>query len=140
MELANIEKLLEKYLNAETSLQEEAALKNYFTKSNVAPHLQEYQQMFMYFSKTKDETYTKTIKLTAKKSKRKNLKWISVAASILLLFSVFIGKQEYDKYKIEQQFVQVSKALKMLSTNLQKGDKAFEHLYTYENTVHKIVK
>ncbi|MGB0880476.1 MAG: hypothetical protein ACPGTO_07910, partial [Polaribacter sp.] len=112
----------------------------YFTKSNVAPHLQEYQQMFMYFSKTKDETYTKTIKLTAKKSKRKNLKWISVAASILLLFSVFIGKQEYDKYKIEQQFVQVSKALKMLSTNLQKGDKAFEHLYTYENTVHKIVK
>ena len=140
MELANIEKILEKYLNAETSLQEEATLKHYFTEGLVAPHLQEYQSMFTYFATTKDETYTKTIKLKPEKSNKRNLKWISVAASVLLLFSVFIGKQEYDKYKVEQQFAHVSKALKMLSTNLQKGDKAFEHLYTYENTVHKILK
>ena len=139
MELANIEKLVEKYLNAETSLQEEATLKNYFTEGLVAPHLQEYQSMFIYFATTKDETFTKAIQLEPKKSKRRNLKWISVAASVMLLFSVF-GKQKYDEYKVEQQFEQVSNALKMLSTNLQKGDKAFERLYTYENTVNKILK
>ena len=140
MELANIEKLVEKYLNAETSLQEEATLKNYFTEGLVAPHLQEYQSMFTYFATTKDETYTKTIQLEPKKSKRRNLKWLSVAASVMLLFSVFVGKQKYDEYKVEQQFAQVSNALKMLSTNLQKGEQAVATLYTYENTVNKILK
>jgi hypothetical protein len=49
MELANIEKLVEKYLNAETSLKEEQTLKHYFTNGNVAPHLQEYSYLFNYF-------------------------------------------------------------------------------------------
>ena len=46
MELANIEKLLEKYLNAETTIAEEKMLKNYFLNDNVAPHLIEYQALF----------------------------------------------------------------------------------------------
>ena len=140
MELANIEILVEKYLNAETSLQEETTLKNYFTEGNVAPHLQEYEYMFNYFVTAKDETFTKTIQLEPKKSKRRNLKWLSVAASIALLVSVFIGKQQYEKYQAKKTYAHVTNALKMLSTNLKKGDKAFEHLYTYENTVNKILK
>lgn len=144
MELANIEKLVEKYLNAETSLQEEETLKNYFTKGNVAPHLQEYQQMFNYFASTKEETYTKTIALEPEKIKKKNLKWLSVVASILLLCSLFIGKQTYDKHQqrkeAEKVFAQVSKGLKLLSVNLKKGEHAVAQLYTYEKTVHKILK
>jgi hypothetical protein len=140
MELANIEKLVEKYLNAETSLQEETTLKNYFTEGNVAPHLQEYSVLFNYFASTKDETFTKTIQLEPKKSKKRNLKWLSVAASVMLLFSLFIGKQEYDKYVVKQKFAQVSNALKLLSTNLQKGEQAVATLYTYEKSVDKILK
>ena len=49
MELANIEKLIEKYLNAATSLQEEATLENYFTQGDIAPHLQEYEALFYYY-------------------------------------------------------------------------------------------
>jgi hypothetical protein len=144
MELANIEKLVEKYLDAETTLQEETTLRNYFKEGNVAPHLQEYAYMFNYFSVTKDETYTKTIQLEPKKSKRSNLKWLSVAASVVLLFSVFIGKNKYDEHlqrkEAEKIFAQVNKGFKLLSTNLQKGEQAVATLYTYENKVNKILK
>ena len=144
MELANIEKLVEKYLDAETTLQEEATLKNYFTEGIVAPHLEQYAYMFTYFTTAKDVTYTKTIELEPKKSKRRNFKWLSVAASVMLLFSVFIGKNQYDNYQQKKQaeeiYAQVSKGLMLLSTNLRKGEEAVATLYTYENSVNKILK
>ncbi|WP_397446563.1 hypothetical protein [Polaribacter sp. R77954] len=144
MELANIEKLVEKYENAETTLQEEAILKNYFTKEDVAPHLQEYSYMFTYFATTKDETYTKTIKLEPKKSKKRNFKWLSVAASIVLLFSIFIGQQEYQEYKQRKEaqriYAEVSKGLQLLSTNLKKGEQAVAQLYIHEKTVNNALK
>jgi hypothetical protein len=144
MELANIEKLVEKYLNAETSLQEEATLKNYFTEGNVPPHLQEFESMFMYFETAKEETYPQTIHLESNKSKRKNLQWISLAASIVLLLSVFVGKNKYSEYQerkeAEKIFAQVSKGFKLLSTNLKKGEQAVATLYTYENKINKILK
>ena len=140
MELANIEKLVEKYLNAETSLQEEATLKNYFTEGMIAPHLQEYESMFCYFTISKEETFTKTIQLETKKPSGKNLKWLSVAASFALLVSVFIGSQEYEKYQQEKTFAQVSYALNMLSLNLKKGERAIQKVQTYENTINTILK
>tara|TARA_B100000795_G_C22805741_1_gene444787 strand:+ start:7886 stop:8320 length:435 start_codon:yes stop_codon:yes gene_type:complete len=144
MELANIEKLVEKYLNAETTLQEETTLKNYFTEGTVAPHLQEYAYMFNYFATVKDETYTKTIELEPKKSKARNFKWLSVAASVMLLFSVFIGKHQYDEYqqrkKAEVIYAQVAKGLKLLSTNLKKGEQAVATLYTYQSKANNALK
>ena len=49
MELTNIEKLLVKYENAETTLEEENSLRTYFSSNEVAPHLKEYQLIFNYF-------------------------------------------------------------------------------------------
>lgn len=144
MELANIEKLVEKYLNAATTLQEEAVLKNYFTKGEVAPHLQEYKYMFTYFTAVKDETYTKTITLEPEKPKKRNFTWISVAASIVLLVSIFIGKPQYEEYqqrkKAEKIYAQVSKGLYLLSKNLKKGEQAVANLYMYEKTAKIILK
>lgn len=152
MELANIEKLVEKYLNAETTLQEENTLKHYFTEGEVAPHLQEYNYMFTYFATTKDETFTKTIKLEPKKSKKRNFKWLSVAASIALLFSVFVGKPVYDGYieekrieeierkKAEEIYAQVTEGLQLLSRNLRKGEQALAQLYIHESKVNNVLK
>ncbi len=153
MELANIEKLVEKYLDAETNLQEDQVLQQYFTSTNVAPHLQEYSMMFSYFKQSKDETFTKTIQLKPEKPK-KNWKWLSVAASVVLLFSVFMGNEEYQKYQQRKQFAQITAALQMVSlnlnkgndalyavsNNLNKGNDALAHLNTYEETVNKVIK
>ncbi|MDB4037043.1 hypothetical protein N9473_03115 [Polaribacter sp.] len=144
MELANIEKLLEKYLDATTTLQEEVILKNYFTGGFVAKHLQEYAYLFNYFATSREETFTKTISLEPKKSKKRNLTWFSVAASVALLVSLFFGKQQYNKNKQRKEaqriYAQVSKGLGLLSKNLKKGEQALAVLYTYENTINKILK
>lgn len=133
MELANIEKLLEKYLEATTSLQEEDTLRAYFNSGNVAPHLEEYGMMFGYFKQSKDETFTKTIQLNPEKRK-KNWKWLSVAASIALLVSMYIGHQEYQKNEARKQLAQVKEALHQISFNLNKGNDA---LYAVSNNLTK---
>lgn len=124
MELANIEKLVEKYLNAETSLKEEKILREYFTSNKVAPHLQQMSSLFGYFKENQSETYLKPIKLKPKKAKKKNLKWKLMAASVALLITVFIGKQEYKKHQQKKQFAEIKKALEMVSFNLNKGNDA----------------
>ena len=144
MELANIERLVKKYLNAETTLQEETTLKNYFTGGFVAEHLQEYAHLFNYFAIAKAETFTKTIKLAPEKSKKRNFKWLYIAASVVLLVSIFIGKQQYNNHQQRKEakiiYAQVTKGLALLSSNLKKGERAVATLYAYENTVHKILK
>lgn len=137
MELSKIEQLLEKYLNAETTLQEEATLKNYFLSGNVASHLQEYESMFGYFAFNKAEISVKPIQLNTKKT---NWKWLSVAASVVLLFSVYMGNSYVQEQKAKAQYAQVKDVLKMLSTSLNKGNEAIASLYTYEDTVKKIFK
>ena len=63
MVLDNIEKLLEKYDNGETTLQEEQQLKHYFKEETVPPHLEGYKAMFQYFSVTSEEQFTKDVPL-----------------------------------------------------------------------------
>ncbi len=154
MELANIEKLIGKYLEAETTLQEENQLRKYFTSNNVAPHLQDYAIMFGYFKQNKSETYTKTIKLKPENKRKKNFKWITVAASLALLVSAYVGKIQYDEYQQRVYFAQVKEALQKVSfhlnkgndalyavsDNLNKGNDAVKQLKIYENTANTVLK
>lgn len=137
MELANIEKLLEKYLNAETTIAEEKELKNYFLQGNVAPHLKEYETLFGYFSTSKNERFTKTIQL---KTKKVNWKWLSVAASLVLLVSVYTGYQKNQERKAEKIMADTQMALGLLSANLNKGTVAVAHLQQFETTKNKVFK
>lgn len=137
MELANIEKLLEKYLNAETTIAEENELKAYFLSDNVAPHLEEYRGVFHYFSASRNERYTKTIQL---KSQPWNWRWLTVAASLILLISVYTGYEKNQERKAEKIYAETHMALSMLSTNLQKGTAAIGELQEFETTKNKIFK
>jgi hypothetical protein len=150
MELANIEKLVAKYENAETTLKEENILRDYFLSDNVAPHLEEYQLMFTYFQASQGETFNKTLEF--KTEKKRNYKWLSVAASVVLLFSVYMGIPKTEiiepgtipvsEMTIEEKFhyEQAREALAMLSGSLNKGSEAVSNLKTYENSVNKIFK
>ena len=93
MVLNNIEHLLEKYENGETSLKEEQQLKDYFSQNTVAPHLEMYKPMFGYFLVNQQEQFTKQLPLleTSGTKRRFNYKWLSVAAVAVLMVSIFVN-------------------------------------------------
>ncbi|MGJ8550204.1 hypothetical protein [Winogradskyella wichelsiae] len=126
MVLNNIEKLIEKYNSAETTLQEEAELKAYFKSNNVAPHLEHYKSMFLFFSESKKERYTKDVPLNTKKTKL--YQWISVAAVAVLMLGFFIPNWNNEPktladYTPEEQelYLETKQTLSLISKNLNKG-------------------
>lgn len=143
MELANIEKLIEKYENAETSLQEEQVLKNYFQQDNIPVQWLEYKAMFSYFNESSAERFTKTIPLKTRKS---YWKWASVAAAAVLLVSIYsinrsdsISEQEQEEARLAYQETQ--KAFQLISQNLNKGENvAFAGLQEFQKTQSKVFK
>lgn len=146
MELDKIEKLIEKYLEAETSVAEEKTLKAYFSQGEVAPHLEEYAPMFQYFSIAKEEQFTQQLKLDTLASvttkKKFNYKWLSIAAAGLLLFGIYFGNV-YRENQIEQEkariaYQETKKALDLLAENFSKGTEKVAYLNQFEEAKQKI--
>ena len=133
MVLDKIEKLLEKYDNGETTLQEEQQLKSYFSQETVAPHLEVYKPMFVYFLQTQKEEFTKTIPLQPKKTYTL-YKWISVAAIAVLMFAVYIqvGNQSKGLEDLSQDelmaYNQTMEAFNLLASNFNKGTESVDAL------------
>ncbi len=133
MVLNKIEELIEKYNNAETSLKEEAQLKAYFTSDNVAPHLEHYRTLFQYFSKSKQEQYTKDVPLNTTKTKL--YQWISVAAVAVLMFGIFIPNWEGENKDFanltqeEQEAISTTmEAFNLVSLGMNKGKQQLNSL------------
>ncbi|WP_250434489.1 hypothetical protein [Hanstruepera flava] len=129
MVLNNIEKLLEKYENGETTLQEEQQLKSYFSQETVAPHLEVYKPIFAYFLVNEKEQFTKDVPLKTKRTF--NYTWISVAAVAVLFFGFYFGSpfsQEPSKEEQQMAFNQFKEAMQMVSSNLNKGTSSIGYL------------
>lgn len=158
MVLDNIEKLLEKYENGETTLKEEQQLKDYFSQETVPQHLEVYKPIFQYFLVTKQEQFTKDVPLKPKKTYTL-YKWISVAAVAVLMFGVytkFTGSTEPKSITDEERYAlnETKKALNMisskfnkgtdnlnlLSANFNKGVENIKYVNTLEKTTNKLFK
>ena len=135
MVLNDIEKLLEKYENGETSLKEEQQLKSYFSQETVAPHLEMYKPMFAYFSVNQQEQFTKTLPLKTKKVN--NYKWIAVAAVAVFMLGYYFKTpvvSAYEEYAYgtynnpEEALNEVTKSLAMISSHLNTGVSTVNYL------------
>lgn len=134
MELVEIEKLLEKYFEATTTVAEEQQLQQYFAQGEVAPHLEEYQAMFTYFSGAKQEQFTKLVPL---KTKRTYMKWVSIAAVVVLAFGIYVQNQSKNEFS-QQEIETAQKALAMLSNNFNKGTAQVGYLNTFTEGAEQI--
>ena len=144
MAFNNIEKLLDKYFEGETSIVEENALKEYFSKKEVPEHLKQYQAMFAYFAQNKKETAPQNIQVKPVKNTW-HMQWAAKAAVVLLLFAIGYalypkGLSDAEKKEAEIAFKQTQKALNLISKNLNKGNYAVQYLDEFESSKNKIFK
>ena len=120
MVLNEIEILIEKYENGETTLKEEQQLRDYFSQETIATHLEVYKPMFQYFLVTKEEQFTKDVPLKSKNT-YKLYKWISVAAVAVLMFGIYFQNTKPNDEIDPVLAQQTMEALSLLSNNLNKG-------------------
>lgn len=135
MELDNIEKILEKYFEATSSVAEEETLRKYFSQEKVAPHLEQYTDVFQYFSIAKEERFTKQVPL---KPRRNYYKWSSVAAVAVLVFGIYFGNQYQEKKQAEYAYQETKKALQLIAENFGRGTGKVAYLKEFEATKQKI--
>ncbi len=158
MVLNNIEKLIEKYENGESTLKEEQQLKDYFSQETVEPHLEVYKSMFQYFSVTKEEQFTKDVPLIpitiGTKKTYAMYKWISVAAIAVLMFGIYFQNtrpnDEIDPVLAQQtmealnllslNFNKGTSSVSLLSSNFTKGAENIAYVGTFGETTNKIYK
>jgi len=143
MELDKLERLLEKYFEATTTEAEEKYLKAYFLGGKVAPHLEQYAPMFQYFSNAGEERFTKQVSLPAKTSGRGGnkthlYKWVSVAATVVLMFGLYFGKAYQEKKQAEYAYQETKKAFDLLAENFSRGTEKMIYLEEFEATKQKI--
>jgi len=151
MELDKIEDILEKYFQGETSIAEENQLKEYFSSSNVAQHLEQYKPIFGYFSQVKEQKSTQEIPLKAKK---RNVAWLSIAASVVVLLGIgtyffvseknaapAVAQSELGTYdNPEEALAATQKALALLSNNVNVGIESVQYIQEYQQSKNKIFK
>jgi hypothetical protein len=138
MELARIEALLEKYFDAETSLAEEAILKQFFTSEEVPAHMEVYRPMFVYAveeSKLKDQTPYRI------KSRKSLSPLMKIAASITVVVSIGIFAREYQQKKqAEYAYEQTMMAMELIANHFDKAKESISYLELYEESKNKIFK
>ena len=135
MELDRIEKLLEKYFEATTSIAEEEILNQYFAQDEIEPHLEQYRPMFNYFSVAKEERFTKQVPL---KPRRNYYKWMSVAAVAILTFGIYFGNQYQERKQAELAYQETKKAFELLAENFGRGTEKVAYLQEFEAAKQKI--
>jgi len=132
MRTHEIDILIKKYLDAETTLVEETILRDYFNNNNnVDEHLLPYKMMFVHFNKK--ETYRKPIV-------KKSFGWIRIAASVVLLIGMYFGFEAKQQYEIQTAYNETKEAFNLLGTNLNKGAKGFAYIGEFNKTTNKIFK
>lgn len=148
MELNKIEILLEKYFQGETSIAEENELKEYFSSSKISQDLEQCQSLFGYFSNEKQQISKQKPLI---KSRKSNLKWWSIAASVLVLLGIgTYGYFVFDNSNQNQDlgtfdnpevaFIETQKALSLLSTQINTGYNSMLYIKEYEYSKNLIFK
>jgi hypothetical protein len=155
MNIQRIEKILERYYNGETSLEEERELRDFFSGEKVPPNLVSIRDQFTIADHSKDgdvlsDDFDEKILsqlqhdniIHMPRSKRQRIFWMAgIAASILILVGVFFKSNFYTN-KIEDTFSdpeiayhETKKILQFVSSKLNKGTENLDQMNKFDNSL-----
>lgn len=146
MELDKVERLVEKYFEATTTIAEEESLREYFSKKDLPVHLEQYAPMFQYFAVAKQERFTKKLPLTQKPRiiVRNIYKWASVAAMVVFSIGVYFYNSTTEPVSLADEYTpeeiaSAREALSLLAMNFNKGTEQLYHLEEFEKNTNKFL-
>lgn len=148
MERVEIDKIIDRYFEGETSLQEEKRLRSYFSSGAVAPELEPYKAMFgFYESESKKSTSVEVeIPLEKNLSKKYAYKWTAIAAVLIILAGYGVFK--VNNTSIEQNnginhslaVKQTQDLLYMMTDAISTGQEQMSYLKEFDKATNKILK
>lgn len=165
MDYNKIQALLDKYWEAQTSIEEEKILKNYFNQSDIDTRLKEFQPLFQHFELEKEVSVSDGFedRLLSQISEKPDTKviqlksWyyrIASAAAILLICFTAYFLQQYepmqpskkgatvivldDAENAEEAYAKVKAALMIVSAKMNKGNQATKQSIGKLNVLQKI--
>ena len=128
--------LLDKYYEAETTLEEESALQEYFSKADIPAELKPFQSAFSWQTVLRNDVTLSSSNPAHRRGLRVHWKrWVSVAAGLALAVSAFFMMEEtlaaekqtaidwsqYEPETPEEAFRLTRKALMIASKGLNQG-------------------
>jgi len=166
MNIKEIEELLGKYYEGNTTLAEEKLLKKFFSRDDVPVHLRDHQPMFRFFAEESAQTLSderqnetlirkieeyreETSAVKTHPGKRRLYYLSGIAAGLLILMSLFFvirnevsRKQFKDSVNpsAELAYIQTRQALLMVSAGLNTGLDAAQRFKTLDNAIEQIQK
>jgi hypothetical protein len=147
--IEHVKVLLEKYWAAESTLDEEQLLRDYFQQNTIDPNLEKYRAMFGYFVVQQSVAMKGNVASNARsipkvvelKTKKQKGIWLKIAAAALLLLSSYAVYNKVttkpekafvwvDTYDTEEEALEKTKeVLLLVSRKMKKGtDKAAQSL------------
>ncbi len=160
MDYQNINELLEKYFEGNTSQEEEMLLKEYFSKSDIPARYQYLKQMFQYFNEEKtkgnpDFNINAEIKCTIEnqwknESRNKFNRIIKWSSSVAAIFILAIGIYNYfNKPSVsvkdtfsdpDQAYIETKRALMYVSNCMNKNTSKLKYLAEIDKSYKKLNK
>jgi len=139
----NIQKLLDKFLEGQTSIEEEQILSVYFQNNQVKPEWQTYKAMFSYF----DESKAETPKQTFKPKPQLSLKMFYKYAAILLvcLAGAWFYNNQYNTKDLgtyndpELALQETKKVFELIGSHINSNTNEIQNLSTLEETKTKYI-
>jgi hypothetical protein len=166
MNIKEIEILLEKYYEGETTREEEKLLREFFSADEVPAHLRQHQSLFRFFTSEASLTldsvkqekvlmrrlnrFEKEVSATDMQPVQRRMYYLSgIAAGLLILIGlVFTFKSELlrkhfplkENASTEMAYAQTKQALLLVSVGLNTGLDAVQRLSTLNNAMEQVQK
>ncbi len=167
MNTKEIEGILQRYYDGETSLAEEKLLKEFFSGGDVPPQLRLHQPLFRFFTMEASETISEdnqdeilirkleqykreTSSVVKSHPGKKRLYYLSgIAAGLLIMLGLIFAiknetlKRHHDeavRTSTELAFLETRQALLMVSVGLNTGLDAVQHFTTLDNAIGQVHK